>query len=58
MALPLLTVRARQWDPRRRALLVLLSILVVYHLAVAATIRHQAERYRVPLMPLLAIRKE
>jgi 4-amino-4-deoxy-L-arabinose transferase-like glycosyltransferase len=53
--LPLLLVRARAWSSFRRALLVCMVTVVLYQWAISSLIQYQADRYRIPMIPLLAI---
>jgi hypothetical protein len=55
MAMPALWLRARRWDRGRKALLAIVVAAVLYQIAISAFIAHQAERYRVPVIPLLAV---
>jgi 4-amino-4-deoxy-L-arabinose transferase-like glycosyltransferase len=55
LAVPLLAVRARAWEVDRRWLLALLVAVVFFHVMFSSTIMWQAERYRVPVIPLLCV---
>jgi 4-amino-4-deoxy-L-arabinose transferase-like glycosyltransferase len=52
---PILFVRLRSWDEERRRLLIFLLVIVIYHLVLSSFIGGQGARYRVPMMPILAI---
>jgi hypothetical protein len=54
LALGFLVLRCRAWPPDRRALLALLVVLVLYHLLIGASTMYQGDRFRVPVIPLLA----
>ncbi len=53
IAIPWLLARLRHAPNERRALVVLLAALALYHLALGALISGQGARFRVPVMPLL-----
>jgi len=53
--LPLLLVRSGIWDPFPRSVLVCLVTVVLYQWAISSLIQFQADRYRIPMIPLLAI---
>jgi 4-amino-4-deoxy-L-arabinose transferase-like glycosyltransferase len=53
--LPVFVWQSRTWPSPRRSFALLMATLVVYHLVLASFVRWQAERYRVPIMPCLAI---
>ncbi|MCI0569021.1 MAG: phospholipid carrier-dependent glycosyltransferase [Acidobacteria bacterium] len=53
--LPLLLLRGRAWDPFRRSILACLVTVVLYHWGVSSIIQYQADRYRIPMIPLLAV---
>jgi hypothetical protein len=55
LSIPVLAARARRWDRGRRALLALLAALALYQVAFSGFVWHQAERYRVPVIPLCAM---
>jgi hypothetical protein len=53
--IPLFLWRVHQSGPAARGRAALMVIFVAYHLALAAFVRYQGERYRVPVIPLLTI---
>jgi 4-amino-4-deoxy-L-arabinose transferase-like glycosyltransferase len=53
--LPLLLLRVRAWDSFRRAMLVGVVTVVLYQWAISSLIQYQADRYRIPMIPLLAV---
>ena len=53
--LPLLLARARSWDPFHRSFLACLVTLILYQWAISSLIQFQADRYRIPMIPLLAV---
>jgi len=53
--LPWMTIRARTWDPFRRSVWACLVIVVLYQWGISSLIQYQADRYRIPMIPLLAI---
>ena len=53
--LPAQLLRVPHLDPFRRALLVCVVSVILYHLAVSSHVQYQADRFRVPIIPLLAI---
>jgi hypothetical protein len=55
LALPILALRCRTWERSRQALLALVAVLVLYHLLVGSTTMYQGDRFRVPIVPLLAV---
>ena len=52
---PWLAWRSRRWGSPRKEMLVFLVVLVFYHVLIGCFVGHQSERYRVPVIPLLAI---
>jgi 4-amino-4-deoxy-L-arabinose transferase-like glycosyltransferase len=52
---PILTLRLRSWEEERRGLLIFLLVILIYHLVLSSFIGGQGARYRVPMMPILAI---
>lgn len=55
LAVPVLAMRARTWHADRRWLLVLLVAATFFHMIMSSTVIWTAERYRVPVMPLLCV---
>lgn len=55
VSIPLLAARARTWRAERRWLLALLSATALLHVMFSSTVMWQAERYRVPVIPLLCV---
>jgi len=55
VCLPWLVRRARSWDPHRQSLAFAAAGVVVYQWGIASLIQYQADRYRIPMMPLLAV---
>ncbi len=53
--LPIIALSRYPFQKPRRDLLFLIMLLTYYHLGVSSFVLYQAERYRVPIMPLLAI---
>ncbi len=54
LAIPLLLWQSRSWSADRRSLLLCIALLVSLQLSTSALVSGQADRYRMPLMPLLA----
>jgi hypothetical protein len=52
-SMTVLAVRARTWPAERKWLLALLSATALLHVMFSSTVMWQAERYRVPVIPLL-----
>jgi 4-amino-4-deoxy-L-arabinose transferase-like glycosyltransferase len=55
MALPVLAVRARAWPPTKQALMGLIMLLIFYQLLISSFVMYQTDRFRVPIVPLLAV---
>jgi hypothetical protein len=55
LAVPVLALRARTWPADKRWLLVLLVAATFFHMVMSSTVIWTAERYRVPVMPLLCV---
>ena len=55
LALPVLALRARAWSSDKQALLALMVLLILYQLLLSSFVRYQADRFRVPIVPLLAV---
>ncbi len=55
LALPLLALRARVWPRDKQAFLALMVLLILYQLLISSFIMYQADRFRVPIVPLLAV---
>ena len=55
VALPPLVLRARAWPREKQALLGLVALLIPYLLVLSAVTMYQSGRYRVPVIPLLAV---
>ncbi|MCI0657847.1 MAG: hypothetical protein L0170_12360 [Acidobacteria bacterium] len=55
VCLPWVLIHARLWDPFRRSILACLVTVVLYQWGISSLIQYQADRYRVPMIPLLAI---
>jgi 4-amino-4-deoxy-L-arabinose transferase-like glycosyltransferase len=55
LSIPLLGLRSRKWPRDQQVLLLLLVLLVFYQLLIASFIMFQGERFRVPVIPLLAV---
>ena len=53
--LPVLALRARTWDASRKAMLAALITIALYQWGISSLIQYQADRYRIPMIPLLAI---
>jgi len=53
--LPLLVNYARSGNRVEKGLMACLGALVLYHLVLSSFVGHQGERYRLPMIPLLAI---
>jgi|GEM_PF-2482328 len=53
--LPWLSMRARSWDPFRQSLWGCLVLVVLYQWGISSLIQYQADRYRIPMIPFLAI---
>ena len=53
--IPIVVLRARRWDPVKKRLVILIVLLVIYHLSFASFLRQQGDRYRAPIVPLLAM---
>jgi len=47
--------RARQWKPVAWGFGVFVIVIITYHLALASFVRHAGARYRLPVLPLLAL---
>ena len=48
-------IRSPHLPPLKRGLLVCVICVILYHLAVSALVQYQADRFRAPIAPLLAI---
>jgi 4-amino-4-deoxy-L-arabinose transferase-like glycosyltransferase len=55
ICLPWLLIQARLWDPYRRSILACLVTVVLYQWGISSLIQYQADRYRIPMIPFLAI---
>jgi 4-amino-4-deoxy-L-arabinose transferase-like glycosyltransferase len=55
LSIPLLGMRSRRWSRDKQVLLLLLVLLVFYQLLISSFIMFQGERFRVPVIPLLAV---
>jgi hypothetical protein len=55
VCLPWVLIRARRWDAFRRSILACLVTVVLYQWSISSLIQYQADRYRIPMIPLLAI---
>ena len=53
--LPLLLVGVRARSSFRQAMLICVAAVVLYQWSISALIQYQADRYRIPMIPLLAI---
>jgi hypothetical protein len=54
-AIPWLLVRWSRWTPHVQRVIGFVVIAVLYHWAISSFVGHQGERYRVPVIPLLAL---
>ena len=54
-AIPVIALRARRWGFERKSLFVTMVFVVLYHIALSSLVGYQGERYRVPIIPLLAV---
>ncbi len=54
-SIPWILARWRLWDPRMRSALEFVLLAVLYHAALSSFVTQQAERYRVPVIPFLAM---
>jgi 4-amino-4-deoxy-L-arabinose transferase-like glycosyltransferase len=52
---PLLLWRSRGWDPHRKSLALAVVAVALYQWGISSLIQYQADRYRIPMMPLLAV---
>ncbi|HET8946553.1 MAG TPA: hypothetical protein VFQ07_06190 [Candidatus Polarisedimenticolia bacterium] len=55
LMLPVFAWSARTGSPPLRSFILIVTTVVVYHLVISSFVRYQAERYRVPIIPCLAI---
>ncbi len=55
LALPVVALRARGWPPTKQALLGLIALLILYQLLISSFVMYQTDRFRVPIVPLLAV---
>ncbi|HKQ97069.1 MAG TPA: hypothetical protein VJV75_04265 [Candidatus Polarisedimenticolia bacterium] len=53
--LPVFAWNSRRWPASPRSFAIMMTAVVVYHLVLSSFVRWQGERYRVPIVPCLAI---
>ena len=54
-AIPWLLARWSRWTPHMQKVMGFVVIAVLYHWAISSFVGHQAERYRVPILPFLVL---
>ena len=54
-AIPWLLMHWRRWNPDTQKVMGFVLVAVIYHWAFSSFVGHQGERYRVPMIPFLAL---